>query len=83
MAPDCVYTSNHQQDDSLVKPQRDTFKCNCGGLSKANSRPSAIGFCIRDREGNLMYAEAMKLTEDTSLIAKAGAIKNMYGVLLQ
>ncbi|KAK4718156.1 hypothetical protein R3W88_016494 [Solanum pinnatisectum] len=57
------------------KPQRDTFKCSCDGLSKGNPGPSTIGFCIRDWEGNLRYAEARKLTESTSLIAEAGAIK--------
>lgn len=79
MAPDSaifrrVYTYNHPQDGSLVKPQRDTFKCNSDGLSKGNLRPSAIGSCIRDWEGNWCMLK-LELTEDTSLIAEAWAIK--------
>lgn len=32
--------------------------CNTDGASRGNPGPSAYGFCIRNSEGNLVYAEA-------------------------
>lgn len=56
------------------KPMSGRYKCNCDGVSKGNSGPSASAFCVRNSEGNFMYAEITRLLDGNSLIAEAKAL---------
>lgn len=46
------------------------LKCNSDGASKGNLGPSSGAFCIRSDTRNLVYAEAIRLEEDTNLVAR-------------
>lgn len=42
-------------------------KCNTDGTSKGNPSPSTYGFCIKDHNGNLFYAQAGQLGQMTNI----------------
>ncbi|KAG5570646.1 hypothetical protein H5410_060412 [Solanum commersonii] len=46
-------------------------KCNTNGVSKGNPGPSTYGLCLRDRNENLIYAEAQSIGIATMTIWKA------------
>ncbi|XP_075107108.1 uncharacterized protein LOC142180085 [Nicotiana tabacum] len=50
------------------------YKCNTDGASKGNPRPSSLGFCVRDDEGDVVYARAVDLGVTTNVVAEAKAI---------
>ncbi|KAH0690096.1 hypothetical protein KY289_017454 [Solanum tuberosum] len=56
-------------------PRQNTFKCNTDGSSKGNPGPSSSAFCIRDEQGNLMYAEGNMIGISNNLIAEVVAIR--------
>ncbi|KAK6786523.1 hypothetical protein RDI58_015048 [Solanum bulbocastanum] len=52
------------------------FKCNSDDASKGNSGPSSGAFfCIRNVEGNFVYAKVKRLEENNNLREKISAIK--------
>ncbi|XP_075098976.1 uncharacterized protein LOC142175870 [Nicotiana tabacum] len=50
------------------------YKCNTDGASKGNPGPSSLGFCVRDDEGDVVYARAVDLGVTTNMVAEAKAI---------
>ncbi|XP_075095164.1 uncharacterized protein LOC142173466 [Nicotiana tabacum] len=50
------------------------YKCNADGASKGNPGPSSLGFCVRDDEGDVVYARAVDLGVTTNVVAEAKAI---------
>ncbi|XP_075087488.1 uncharacterized protein LOC142169519 [Nicotiana tabacum] len=50
------------------------YKCNTDGASKGNPGPSSLGFCVRDDEGDVLYARAVDLGVTTNVVAEAKAI---------
>ncbi|XP_075095490.1 uncharacterized protein LOC142173745 [Nicotiana tabacum] len=50
------------------------YKCNTDGASKGNPGPSSLGFCVRDDEGDVVYARAVDLGVTTNVVAEAKAI---------
>ncbi|XP_075091557.1 uncharacterized protein LOC142171757 [Nicotiana tabacum] len=52
-------------------PCHDWYKCNTDGASKGNPGPSSLGFCVRDVEGDVVYARAVDLGVITNVVAEA------------
>ncbi|XP_070003066.1 uncharacterized protein [Nicotiana sylvestris] len=50
------------------------YKCNTDGASNGNSGPSSSGFCVRNDEGDVVYARAVDLGVKTNVVAEAKAI---------
>lgn len=50
------------------------YKCNTDGASRGNSGPSSYGFCVRNHEGDLVFAKAKEIGETTNIVAEAKAI---------
>ncbi|XP_070054663.1 uncharacterized protein [Nicotiana tomentosiformis] len=50
------------------------YKCNIDEASKGNPGPSSLGFCVRDDEGDVVYARAVDLGVTTNVVAEAKAI---------
>ncbi|XP_059284936.1 uncharacterized protein LOC132038264 [Lycium ferocissimum] len=48
--------------------------CNTDGVSRGNPGRSAYGFCLRDAEGNLLYAQAEEIGYATNIEAEIVAI---------
>ncbi|XP_060190462.1 uncharacterized protein LOC132619635 [Lycium barbarum] len=48
--------------------------CNTDGASRGNPGRSAYGFCLRDAEGNLLYAQAEEIGYATNIEAEIVAI---------
>ncbi|KAH0648235.1 hypothetical protein KY285_033483 [Solanum tuberosum] len=72
--------------------ERDRVKCNTDGASKGNPGDNSIGFCIRDHEGNLLYAKAKGIGVTTNTEAESIAIlealqycmgKDLTGVMVE
>ncbi|XP_019225001.1 PREDICTED: uncharacterized protein LOC109206620 [Nicotiana attenuata] len=55
-------------------PFQGWYKCNTDGASRGNPGPSSLGFCVRNDEGDLIYARAVDLGETTNVVAEARAI---------
>nr|XP_009769782.1 PREDICTED: uncharacterized protein LOC104220585 [Nicotiana sylvestris] len=55
-------------------PYEGWFKCNIDGASRGNPGPSSYGFCVRDHEGNLVFAKAKEIGEATNIVSEAKAI---------
>ncbi|KAK4711125.1 hypothetical protein R3W88_005638 [Solanum pinnatisectum] len=51
------------------------YKCNSDGASNGNPGPSSGGFCIRNWEGEFIYAATQELGVKTSLEAEVIALK--------
>ncbi|KAH0669630.1 hypothetical protein KY289_024123 [Solanum tuberosum] len=45
-------------------------KCNTDGTSRGNPGESSYSFCIRNNEGDLLYAEAQNIRQGTSMEAE-------------
>ncbi|XP_059284804.1 uncharacterized protein LOC132038098 [Lycium ferocissimum] len=56
-------------------PASGWYKCNSDGASRGNPGPSSVAFCIRDDNGDLVYAAAQKIADGNNLVAEAVAIK--------
>lgn len=50
-------------------------KCNTDGTSRGNPGPISYGLCIRDRRGDLCYAKAGLLGQNTNIQAEAQALQ--------
>ncbi|XP_059290876.1 uncharacterized protein LOC132044416 [Lycium ferocissimum] len=50
------------------------YKCNTDGASRGNPGPSSYGFCVRDWNGDLVYAQCQKIGQSNNVIAEARAI---------
>ncbi|KAH0670595.1 hypothetical protein KY285_010952 [Solanum tuberosum] len=50
------------------------YKCNLDGASKGNPGPSSRAYCIRDVEGNFVYAEVKRIEDNNNLKAEIKAI---------
>nr|XP_016509522.1 PREDICTED: uncharacterized protein LOC107826990 [Nicotiana tabacum] len=50
------------------------YKCNTDGALKGNPGPSSLGFCVRDDEGDAVYARAVDMGVTTNVVAEAKAI---------
>lgn len=50
------------------------YKCNSDGASKGNPGPSSGAYCIRDVEGNFVYAEVKRMEDNNNLKAEIKAI---------
>ncbi|KAK4735964.1 hypothetical protein R3W88_010225 [Solanum pinnatisectum] len=55
-------------------PREGWVTCNTDGASKGNPSQSAYGFCIRNRGGDLIYAEAQSIGEATNMEAEVRAV---------
>lgn len=51
------------------------MKCNTDGASKGNSGESVYGFCIRNKTGDLIYAQLYGIDISMNIEAKAKAIQ--------
>lgn len=58
-----------------VPPNMGVYKCNTYGASKGNPGPSAGGFCIRNWNGEFIYAASQELDFKTSLEAEVIAFE--------
>ncbi|XP_049399852.1 uncharacterized protein LOC125863924 [Solanum stenotomum] len=56
------------------RPERDKVKYNTDGASKGNPGDSSFGFCIRNHEGNLLYAKAKRIGVATNTKVESMAI---------
>ncbi|XP_075101861.1 uncharacterized protein LOC142177287 [Nicotiana tabacum] len=50
------------------------YKCNTDGASKGNPVPSSLGFCVRDDEGDVVYARSADLGVTTNVVVEAKVI---------
>jgi len=60
----------HYQVVRWMKPQEGWVTCNTDGASKGNPGKSAYVYCIRDKDGDLIYAEARNIGEATNVEAE-------------
>ncbi|KAG5620342.1 hypothetical protein H5410_005560 [Solanum commersonii] len=51
------------------------YKCNIDSTSKGNHGPSSTTFCIRNGEGNLIFAEAITIKACYAIVAQVKAFK--------
>lgn len=56
-------------------PAMGTYKCNLDGASKENPGPSSGAFCVRDGEGNLVYAECRRMEDGSNLMAEMTTLR--------
>ncbi|XP_047267409.1 uncharacterized protein LOC124897848 [Capsicum annuum] len=54
--------------------ERGKYKCNTDGVCLGNPGISAITFCIRNEEGNLVFAKAKGIRETTNMEAEITTI---------
>nr|ANJ02814.1 reverse transcriptase with zinc-finger domain [Solanum demissum] len=52
------------------KPETGRIKINTDGASKGNPGLSSYGFCLRNDRGDLLYAEAGQIGENTNMIVE-------------
>lgn len=64
----------HYYAVSWKRPHQGTIKCNTDGVSRGNPGESAYGFCLRDDQGDIIYAEAGGLRHRTNMEAETIAI---------
>ncbi|KAH0755025.1 hypothetical protein KY290_025295 [Solanum tuberosum] len=57
-----------------TKPSEGWVTCNTDGASKGNPGISSYGYCIRDMNGDLMYAEAHNIGEATNMDTEVTAV---------
>ncbi|XP_015161212.1 ribonuclease H-like [Solanum tuberosum] len=57
-------------------PEHGWLKCNTDGACRGNPGESAHGFCIRNDQGNLVYAEAQEIGIKTNMEAETIACLN-------
>ncbi|XP_055822179.1 pectin acetylesterase 11-like [Solanum dulcamara] len=55
-------------------PPSGWYACNTDGASRGNPGRSAYGFCVRDAEGNLIYAKAEEIGYATNVEAETVAL---------
>lgn len=64
----------HYYAVNWMKPQQGTLKCNTDVASKGNPGASAYTFCLRDDQGDVVYAEAEGIGYRTNMDAETIAI---------
>lgn len=52
------------------KLEQGWYKCNSYGTSKGNSGTSSVAYCMRNKEGDFIYASCKQM-QDTSIYAQA------------
>lgn len=52
-------------------PEYDWVKCNADGASKGNPSNISYGFCIRNINEDVIYAEARFIGQATNIVAEA------------
>lgn len=57
-----------------MPPEEVWVVCNTDGVNRGNPGRSTYGFCIRNREGNLLYADSKSMETCTNMEAEAQAI---------
>ncbi|XP_060200166.1 uncharacterized protein LOC132628400 [Lycium barbarum] len=57
------------------KPNQGILKCNMDGASRGNPRRSSYAFCMRNHNGDLIYAQAEEIHVTTNMEAEAVAIR--------
>ncbi|KAH0661632.1 hypothetical protein KY284_026563 [Solanum tuberosum] len=67
----------HYQVVRWMKPQEGWVTCNTDGASKGNPGKSAYGYCIRDKDGDLIYAEAHNIGVATNMEAEVTAVEGI------
>lgn len=60
-------------------PEEGWLKCNTDGAYRGNPGQSCYAFCIRNTQGNILYAEAKRLGQMTNMEAKIKAI--LHGLI--
>ncbi|XP_049414633.1 uncharacterized protein LOC125877356 [Solanum stenotomum] len=58
-----------------VHPPLGRYKCNTDGTSKGNTGPSSTAFCIRNGDGNFIFAEASIIEACYAIVAEVKAFK--------
>ncbi|XP_060210656.1 uncharacterized protein LOC132637608 [Lycium barbarum] len=58
-----------------MRPAAGFYKCNTDGAAKGNPGSISAAFCIRNEEGDLVYAAAKIMTDGTNIVAEAEAIR--------
>ncbi|XP_070031692.1 uncharacterized protein [Nicotiana tomentosiformis] len=69
-----ITTDDMWRRQGQMLPCHGWYKCNTDGASKGNHGPSSLGFCVRDDEGDVVYASAVDLGVTTHVVAEAKAI---------
>ncbi|XP_049396567.1 uncharacterized protein LOC125860610 [Solanum stenotomum] len=64
----------HYQVVRWTKPSDGWVTCNTDGASKGNPGISSYEYCIRDRNGDLIYAKAHRISETTNMEAEVTAV---------
>lgn len=82
----------HYHVVSWNNPPMGWVKCNTDGASRGNPGESSYSFCIRNNEGDLLYAEAQNIGQGTSMEAEIRGIlcalkyckhNNIYNVVVE
>ncbi|XP_059311946.1 putative ribonuclease H protein At1g65750 [Lycium ferocissimum] len=58
-----------------MRPAAGWYKCNTDGAAKGNPGLSSAAFCIRNEEGDVVYAAVKKLQDGSNLVAEVEAIR--------
>ncbi|PHT39643.1 Superoxide dismutase [Mn], mitochondrial [Capsicum baccatum] len=58
-------------------PENGIIKCNTDGACRGNPGTGAYGFCLRNREGDLVYAQGEDIGITTNVIAKMREIQEI------
>ncbi|XP_060182250.1 uncharacterized protein LOC132611910 [Lycium barbarum] len=83
-------SSNIQQLVKVRKPG--IWKCNTDGATRGNPGRSAYDFCVRNSDGDLVYAKAKEIEETTNTVSEAKALlgaarfclaKHVYSFILE
>ncbi|KAF3678689.1 hypothetical protein FXO38_03114 [Capsicum annuum] len=65
----------HAQVVKWTAPTEGVYKCNTDGSFIGETGSTSCAFCIRNWEGDLVYAESSKLQESNSLLAEVMAVR--------
>ncbi|XP_059310046.1 uncharacterized protein LOC132061209 [Lycium ferocissimum] len=55
-----------------MRPASGIYKCNTDGAAKGNPGPSSAAFCIRNKDGDLVYAAAKTLIDGSNIVLGRG-----------
>ncbi|PHT86634.1 hypothetical protein T459_08740 [Capsicum annuum] len=56
-------------------PNIEIFKCNSDGASRSNSGPNSGAYCVRNENGNLIFAEGRRLEDGYNINAEVVAFR--------
>ncbi|XP_060202977.1 uncharacterized protein LOC132631418 [Lycium barbarum] len=63
-----------------MRPASGVYKCNTDGAANGNPGPSSAAFCIRNENGDLVYAAAKTLVDSSNIVVEAIRMGLMYCV---